>query len=79
MQWGLFLLTGHIMSEFNNMKIVLTLDQHSQLTWTLGGSQRLNHQTRAGMDWILAFRIYVADMQLDLHAGPANNWSRSYP
>ena len=45
-----------------------TEDQQNQITWTLGGSQRLNCQPKSihGLDPC----TYVADVQFDLHAGP---------
>ena len=39
-------------------------DQQSQPTWTLGGSQRLNHQARMGCPC-----TYVANVQFGLYVG----------
>jgi hypothetical protein len=46
-------------------------DQQSQLTWTLGGSQRLSYQPKSiyGLD-LTPSPTYVADVQLNLHKGP---------
>ena len=43
-------------------------DQQSKLTWTLGGSQRMNHQPKSmhGLDLCTD----GADEQLGVHAGP---------
>ena len=49
-------------------------DQQNQLTWTLGGSQRLNHQPKCirGLDVAPpAPRTYIADVQLSFHVGSA--------
>ena len=47
-------------------------DQQSQLTWTLGGSQRLNHQRKYihGLDLTPTPKIYEADMQLHVGLPP---------
>ena len=46
-------------------------EQQSQLTWTLGGSQRLNHQPKSIQEWTaLQPDTYVADVQLGLHLSP---------
>jgi hypothetical protein len=46
-------------------------DQHSQLTWTLGGSQRLNCQPKSEhrLDQPPTPCTYVADEQFGLHVG----------
>jgi hypothetical protein len=44
-------------------------DQQSQLTWTLRGSHRLNHQPKSGKGWTYAPCTYEADEQLGLHVG----------
>ena len=41
-------------------------EQQTQLTWTLGDSQRLSHQPKAGLK---VPGTYVADVQLRLHVG----------
>lgn len=46
-------------------------EQQSHLTWTLVGSQRLNHQPKSKHRLDLGPGTCVADEQLDhLHAGP---------
>lgn len=48
-------------------------DQHSQLTWTLGGSQRLNHQQKSLQELDVAPHKHTcaAHVQLGLHVGPS--------
>jgi hypothetical protein len=43
-------------------------DQQNQLTWTLGGSQRLKHQPKGTGP--RPPHTYVADVQFCLHMGP---------
>jgi hypothetical protein len=45
-------------------------DQQSQLTWTLGSSQRLNHQPKCIQGLGLGLFTCVADVQLGLHVAP---------
>ena len=45
-------------------------DQQSQLTWTLGSSQRLNHQPKCIQGLGLGLFTCVADVQLGLHVDP---------
>ena len=45
-------------------------NQQNQLTWTLGVSQRLNHQPK-NMSWLnLGLAALIADVQFCLHMGP---------
>lgn len=45
-------------------------DQPSQLTWTLGGSQRLSHQPKSTQRLNGGHGTCVADVQLSLLVGP---------
>lgn len=52
------------------------------LTWTLGGSQRINHQTKSIQGLDLAATnpapTYI-DVQLGLHLGPPSTGAGAYP
>jgi hypothetical protein len=54
-------------------------DQQSPLTWTLGGSQRLNHQPKSKHGLHLGPCTHVADVQLGLHAGPPKDGVGDFP
>lgn len=44
-------------------------DQESQLTWTLRGSQRINHQPMSKLRLV----TFLASVQLGLHVSPPSN------
>jgi hypothetical protein len=54
-------------------------DQLSQVTWTLGDFQRLNHQPKSTYGLDIGPHTYVADVQLCLHAGPPITGIRAVP
>ena len=54
-------------------------DQQSQLTWTLGGSQRLSHQPKSTHELNQGHGTYIADVQLSPHVGPLTTGAGAVP
>jgi hypothetical protein len=58
---------------------ILQEEQKSQLTWTLGGSQRLNHQRKS------EYEMDLGPLHMSIRCRPwsscksLNNWSRGWP
>lgn len=51
----------------------------NQLTWTTGGSQRLNYQTKNIYEPDVGSYVYVADVHLGLHVSPPVTGFRAVP